>query len=93
MITSFSIKTNQETNLGGIVYREKLLNLIKGKTIFDPDEFTLVDVIGDDNRGYRAISLQIYSNEDYHYDIRNNVYTYLSNRKDLYKEYNFENFL
>ena len=60
--------------------------------MFDPEQFNLKDATGDNNCGYRAIVLQLYSNEDKYDIIRNAVYNYLEQRKNLYTNYNFEHF-
>ena len=76
----------------GINERSYFIKTIKDKNTFDFDEFNLKDVTGDGNCGYRAIALQLYSNEEKYDTIRKAVYNYLEPRKNLYTNYNFEHF-
>ena len=93
-------KNNKEINSNNIVKqkncgindRSYFIKTINNKNIFNSDEFNLIDVTGDGNCGYRAIALQLYSNEDNYDIIRNDVYNYLALRKNLYNNYNFEHF-
>jgi len=81
---------NQKLN--GINDRSYFINTIKDKNTFNIDEFNLKDVTGDGNCGYRAIALQLYSNEENYDIVRKTVYNYLIPRKNLYTNYNFEHF-
>ena len=53
----------------------------------------LEDVEEDWNCGFRSLELKLYSIDELYGDIKNNVYKYLKNHKEDYKDYNFENIL
>jgi len=74
-------------------YRMKIINANINNTTtntYSKDDFIFQKVISDGNCGYRALALQIYGNEDYHSDIRNQIYTYLTLNKGNIPEQNFE---
>ena len=53
--------------------------------IYNIKDFSLQDVKGDGNCGYRCISMQIYGEEEKYYIIRENIYKYLYINKNNYK--------
>jgi len=58
--------------------------------MYKRDDFVFQNVINDGNCGYRALALQLFGNEDYHSDVRNQIYTYLTLNKGNIPEQNFE---
>ena len=74
----------------GLVNKEFFLNNIKENIKYKQNDFHLEDVEGDGNCGYRCISLQLYGLEDNYHKIRESVYNYLNQNKNLYTDYTFE---
>ena len=52
--------------------------------------FWLENAEGDGNCGYRALALQIYENENFHYKIREDIYNYLKLNESNFSELNFQ---
>ena len=80
-------------DISGLADREYFINKIdnnQGSNIFNLLEYRQKDVGKDGNCGYRAIALQLYSNENYHNLIRKDVYDYLTLKKDNFVGFNFE---
>ena len=46
------------------LYFKNIINNNKGSLEFDVNDFIFRDVLSDGNCGYRALALQLYSNED-----------------------------
>ena len=57
---------------------------------FDKKDFYMSNVKYDANSGYRALSLQIFGNEENHREIRKAIYTCLLNNKQSISRYYFE---
>ena len=83
-----------KNNLSGIPDRDYIIKKIKEKKddLFGLDysafDFSTVDE--DRNSGYRALSLQIFGNEDNHNEIRKAIYTCCLNNKNKIAKYNFQ---
>ena len=80
-------------DISGLADREYFINKIdnnQGSNIFNLLEYRQKDLGKDGNCGYRAIALQLYSNENYHNLIRKDVYDYLTLKKDNFVGFNFE---
>jgi hypothetical protein len=58
--------------------------------IYKRNDFSFQRVISDGNCGYRALALQLFGNEEFHSDVRNQIYTYLALNKGIIPEQNFE---
>ena len=71
-------------------YFENKINDNQGSLYFDAKDFILKDVDKDGNCGYRSIANQIYSNEEYHYQVRRDVYEYINLNKNTFQHLNFE---
>ena len=59
-------------------------------SMYKRDDFIFQKVINDGNCGYRALALQLFGNEEFHNDVRNQIYTYLTLNKSIIPEQNFE---
>ena len=71
-------------------YFENKINNNQSSLYFDAKDFILKDVDKDGNCGYRSIANQIYSNEEYHYQVRRDVYEYINLNKNTFQHLNFE---
>ena len=60
-------------------FHDKILN--KNLKIID---FEIENEIGDGNCGFRALSLQIYNNQNNYNIVRSHIYNYLNNNKESY---------
>ena len=69
----------------GLPNREYFKKFYKEGNPINKNEFIAIDVKGDGNCGYRAISLQLYGVEEMHTIIRKKIYDYLKANIALYK--------
>ena len=92
----FQNKKNPQykNNLSGIPDRDYIIKKItenKDDTVgLDCSLFEFSTVDDDRNSGYRALSLQIFGNEDNHNEIRKAIYTCVLNNKNKIMKYNFQ---
>ena len=76
--------------LADINYFRKIIADNQGSIIFPISSFELEDVEGDGNCGYRALALQLYEDENYHYKIREDIYNYLKLNSSNFSHLNFQ---
>ena len=69
----------------GLPNREYFKKFYKGGNPIDKNEFISINIKGDDNCGYRAISLQLYGIEEMQAIIKKKIYEYLKDHILLYK--------
>ena len=75
----------------GICNKEYFINKISNNgnsKEFDKKDYIFRDVDKDGNCGYRALAVQLYCNENYFSNIRDNVYNYINLNKEQYKNLN-----
>ena len=70
-------KVHLNKGFANINYFRKITEDNQESIIFPLTFFELENVEGDGNCGYRALSLIIYENENFHYKIREDIYNYL----------------
>ena len=58
--------------------------------LYNPYDYKYQDVKDDGNGGYRCIALQLLGNEDFHNDIRMDVYNFLHHNKDNFTHLTFQ---
>ena len=73
-----------------INYFGKIIVDNQGSIIIPLSSFEFENVEGDGNCGYRALALQIYENEEYHYIIREDIYKYLKINSSNFSHLNFQ---
>ena len=84
----------KNVNLAGISEKEYFIEKqnIEEDNIctFDKKDFYISNVGWDGNSGYRALSLQIFGNEENYKEIRRAIYTCLANNRENISKYYFE---
>ena len=72
----------KELDLNGLIDKEYLSEKLN---ILDINNFKIAEIEPDGNCGYSSISLQLYGSQEYHYLVRNHIYTFLYNNNNYEK--------
>ena len=80
----------KKENKCGFVDKDYFLKKDNIENKYNKEDFILIDVLGDGNCGFRAISLQLYGIEEEYNKIRKNVFNFLKANKENYANFNFE---
>ena len=83
-------KVHLNKGFANINYFRKITKDNQESIIFPLIFFELENVEGDGNCGYRALVMQIYENENFHYKIREDIYNYLKLNASNFAELNFQ---
>ena len=83
-------RVHQNLGFADINYFRKIIANNQESIIFPYSFFELENVESDGNCGYRALALQIYETEDFHYKIREDIYNYLKLNSDNFSHLNFQ---
>ena len=72
------------------MYFLNIINNNQGSIYFNYKDFVFREVDSDGNCGYRALAVQLYSNQAYHKEIRRDVYQYLRINKTNFNHLTFD---
>ena len=79
---------NKLSGMADHLYFKNIINNNQGSLEFDVNDFIFRDVLSDGNCGYRALALQLYSNEDNFDTVRKDIYEYLNINKNSFNHLN-----